>query len=197
MIIAISGMPGSGKSTLAKMVAEKLKLKYYYIGALMREVAKKNNMSLLELSSYAEKDKKVDAMLDNAQADLAIKEDNYVLDSRLGYHFLKKAFKVFVKVSDEEAAKRVFEAKRPEEKENTSIEETMKSLQQRHQSEVFRYKKHYGLNPFDDSNYDFVIDTTGLTPEEAGGRLIEKILIWSAGSTDSSRNILPANRRFV
>jgi CMP/dCMP kinase len=196
MIIAISGLPGSGKSTLAKMVAEKLKLKYFSIGSLMREIATKNNLSLLELSAHAEKDKRIDAMLDNAQADLAIKEDNYVLDSRLGYHFLKRAFKVFVKVSDDEAARRVFEAKRPEEKENTSVEETLKSLQTRHQSEVLRYKKHYGLNPFDESNYDCVIDTTGLSAEEAASRLIEKILVWDSDKNGSARNILPAKKRF-
>jgi CMP/dCMP kinase len=193
MIIAISGMPGSGKSTLAKMVAEKLKLKYYSIGSLMRQMATKNNLSLLELSAYAENDKRVDAMLDNAQADLAIQEDNYVLDSRLGYHFLKKAFKVFITVSDEEAAKRVFEAKRAEEKENTSIEETLKSLKQRHQSEVLRYKKHYGLNPFDETNYNFVLDTTGLAPEEACSKLIERILVWNADKSSAAKNIYPSN----
>jgi CMP/dCMP kinase len=193
MIIAISGMPGSGKSTLAKMVAEKLKLQYYSIGSLMREIATKNNLSLLEMSAYAEKDKRVDAMLDNAQADLAIKEDNYVLDSRLGYHFLKKAFKVFITVSDEEAAKRVFEAKRAEEKENTSVEETQKSLKKRHESEVFRYKKHYGLNPFDESNYDYILDTTGLTAEQAASKLIERVLVWNTDKSASAKNAYPSN----
>ena len=46
MIIAISGKAGSGKSTIAELLAKKLKLKHYSIGNLMREMAKKKNISL-------------------------------------------------------------------------------------------------------------------------------------------------------
>ena len=87
MIITISGSPGAGKSTVAKLVAKKLKLKYYSIGILLRNLARKRKISLLEISKLAEKSPKIDRELDDAQIKLG-KRDNFVLDSRLGYHFV-------------------------------------------------------------------------------------------------------------
>ena len=175
MIITISGVPGSGKSTVATLVAKKLNFKHHSIGDLMRTLAAKKKMSLLELSEVAEKDKKVDEELDAAQVELGKKEDNFVLDSRLGYHFIPHSFKVFLKVEPEEAARRIFCAKREEEKENITMEDTIRNIKRRKESETLRYKKFYGLNPFDESQYDLIVDTTRLTSKETAAKIIEKV----------------------
>ncbi len=171
MIITIAGDPGSGKSTVAKLVASRLRLKHVSVGDLLRELAGRRGVSILEISRMAEKDRSVDEYLDSRQRQLA-KEDSLVVDSRLGWHFIPRSFKVFLKVSPEEAGKRIFSARRKIERENTTLAATIENTKQRKQSELLRYWKYYNLNPFDMSHYDLVIDTTKMQPEEVAGKII-------------------------
>ena len=91
MIITISGIAGSGKSTVAKLLAKKLNYKHYSIGDFMREIAKQRKTTLLELSKEAEKDSSIDKELDQKQIELGKTQDNFVIDSRLGFHFIKNS----------------------------------------------------------------------------------------------------------
>lgn len=166
MIITIGGTPGSGKSTIAKKVAEKLQMKQYSIGDFMRQLASERNMSILEISSLAEKDKAIDEELDNKQMELAKQEDNFVIDSRLGWHFIPNSLKVFLSVSDEEGGKRIYESQRKHEVENITLRQTIQNTKKRRASEKERYSKFYNLDADDKENYDLVIDTAHLTPEE-------------------------------
>ena len=60
----------------------------------MREIARKRKSTLLEISRMAESDQTIDEELDDMQRELGKYEDHFVLDSRLGYHFIPKSFKV-------------------------------------------------------------------------------------------------------
>jgi CMP/dCMP kinase len=166
MIITISGTPGSGKSTAGKTLAAKLGFKHYSAGDFMREIAAKKGVTLNELGKLAEKDHSIDEELDKRTAKLGKDQDDFVMDSRLAYHFIPGSFKVFLEVSDTEAAKRIFgdsqvkKQGRVVEKENTTFEATLKSISERKVSEQVRYKNYYNLDPYDRSQYDLVIDTT-------------------------------------
>jgi CMP/dCMP kinase len=173
MIITIAGEAGSGKSTVAQLVADKLKFRHYSVGDFMREIARKRKITLLQLSKLAEKERSIDEELDDIQAELGKYEDHFVLDSRLGWHFIPKSFKVFLKVEEKEAARRIFEHKRNEEKENTTLQETLKNISNRKKSELHRYDKYYKLNPYSDKNYNLVIDTTKLSPEETAEKIVK------------------------
>lgn len=111
MIITISGTAGSGKSTVAKLLAKELDLKHYSIGDLMRKIAEERGLTLLELSKKAEESPDIDQELDKSQIELGKKQDNFVIDGRLSFHFIPSSYKVFLKVSDNEAAKRIFNEK--------------------------------------------------------------------------------------
>lgn len=171
MIITIAGDAGSGKSSVAELVAEKLKFRHYSVGDFMREIARKRKISLLALSKLAEKDRSIDEELDDIQIELGKYEDHFVLDSRLGWHFVPKSFKVFLKVNEKEAAKRIFEHKRKEEEENKTVEETLQNIKDRKNSEILRYRKYYKINPYNNKNYDLIVDTTKLTPEESAEKI--------------------------
>jgi cytidylate kinase len=47
-----------------------------------------------------------------------------------------------------------------------TVEDVLSSHQARTKSDIERYKKYLGINPYDKSHFDFVLDTTHLTPDE-------------------------------
>ncbi len=171
MKITISGNAGSGKSTVAKMIAKKLEYKHYSVGDLMREIATARGVSMVEISNIAESDKSIDEELDAKQKTLGKKEDNFVIDSRLGFYFIPDSFKIFLAVDVKESAKRIFEDSRGEEKFG-SIEEGVELLQKRMDSEKIRYKEYYGIDFPNPEDFDLMIDTTELPVKE----VVEKIL---------------------
>jgi cytidylate kinase len=170
MIITLSGDPGSGKSAVGKAIAEKLGLKQYSGGKLMREIAEKRNISLAELLKMAEKDFSIDKEVDDKITNLGKKEDNFILDSRTAFHFIPKSIKIFLKTDAKKAAGRIWkdikDGKRPSEKQFKSLEEVRQSILKRQKSESERYIKYYKVNHLDMKNYDFVLDATNLTLEE-------------------------------
>ena len=174
MIITISGIAGSGKSTAAKLLAKKLNYKHYSVGDFMREIAKEKSITLLELSRQAEKDNSIDKELDKKQIELGKKEDNFVIDSRLGFHFIPKSFKVFLEVDLNEAAKRILKDKR-EHEQYKDIQESIEKIKTRINSEDKRYKEYYDADYHDKDNYDIVINTTKTQPEEVAEKILKSI----------------------
>jgi len=171
MIITISGIAGSGKSTVAKELAKKLKYKHYSIGDFMREMAKERKVSLLELSKQAEEDRSIDKELDKKQTRLK-KEDNFVIDSRLGFYFIPKSIKVFLGVELNEAAKRILKEKR-EHEQYRDIQESIEKIKTRIKSEDKRYSGYYRVDYHNQKNYDLVIDTTNLKIDEVLNKILE------------------------
>ena len=173
MIITISGKAGSGKSTVARLLSEKLKLKHYSIGDLMRAMAIEKGMTLLELNKLAEKDTSIDFELDNKLKELGKTKDNFVVDGRLTAFFIRNAkLKVFLDANDEVRAERILMEKRQYEK-TKNLKETISSIKKRENSEMKRYKKYYSVNYFDKKLYDLVIDTTNLTSSQVINKIIE------------------------
>jgi len=177
MIITICGDLGSGKSTVTKLLASKLKFTRKSVGDFMGELAIKRGISLIEISKDAEIDGgKIDKILDEEQRKLNTSKENIIFDSRLGWHFIRNSFKVYLKVDIDVAAKRIFNDKRVDEKENVSLEETKKNMILRKKSEMERYKKYYEIQKYDDpKNFDLIIDTTNISPEEVVNKIIKEI----------------------
>lgn len=177
MIITICGDLGSGKSTVAKILAAKLDFKRRSVGDLMGELALKRGISLMEISKKAENDNgKIDKILDDEQKKLNESNENIIFDSRLGWFFIHNSFKIYLKVDIDIAAKRIFNDKRADEKENVSLEETKRNMILRKKSEMERYKKYYNIEKYDDeNNFDIVVDTTNINAEEVAKKIIEKL----------------------
>ncbi len=180
MIITICGDLGSGKSTVAKILSSRLGFKRKSVGDLMGELAIKRGISLMEISKKAENDGgEIDKILDNEQKKLNESKENIIFDSRLGWFFIPNSFKIYLKVDINVAAERIFNDKREDEKENTSLEETKRNMILRKQSEIERYKKYYNIEKYDDeNNFDIIVDTTNITAEEVAEKIIEKIKLF-------------------
>ncbi len=173
MRITISGKPGAGKSTVAKILASTLGLQHYSNGDFMRDIAKRRGLTFIELTKIAETDKSVDDELDHRYFELR-KEDNFVIDSRLGFHFIPDSIKVFIDVDTKKGAERISKDKRPGQS-AASIEEMQAQLQRIIASERIRYKQYYNLDIDDMKNYDLVIDSSNISAEKVAEKIIKFI----------------------
>lgn len=171
MIITISGTSGAGKSTVAKFLAEKLGYRHYSTGDILRKLAVERGMTINELMIAAKKDKSIDSDIDNYSKKLGESEDNFVIDSRLAWHFIPSSIKVFLDADLKVRAERIFRQRREEEKFET-FEEAMELMEEREKVNLGRYRKVYGITYLDKKNYDMVVDTTTLTVEEAVGKIL-------------------------
>jgi len=159
MIITIGGEGGSGKSTVAKLLAQKLGFKHFSQGDMFRQMAKDRNISFEQLGELRSKDKSIDQELDIRQQDLGHKEDNFVIDGRLSFHFIPFSLKIFLRADLETRAKRVMEMDRPEEHfEDT--ESAKEHIAEREEANRLNYLKVYGIDVANRDNYDAYIDTT-------------------------------------
>jgi cytidylate kinase len=179
MIITISGKAGSGKSTAAKLLAKRLGFEHYSVGDMRKRMALKRGMTLAELNRLGEKEDFTDREVDEYQGELGRREDNFVIDSRLGSYFIPNAVKIFITADVKERAKRVYKDERKVEHFH-DLEETEKALEARDKSDRFRYKKYYNID-FKGGGFDLVIDSSnkkpGIIVDEIMGFLREKGLL--------------------
>lgn len=167
MHITITGNLGSGKSTICKVLEAKYGFEIYSTGKVQREIAREMNITTLEMNRLMCSDRKYDTMIDDATARISRenRDKNIIFDSRLAWHFVEQSFKVFLSVSLDIAAERVMKDNRGKEEKYTSIPEAKEMLAARAATEDKRYKDMYQLNYFDFTNYNLVIDSTFISPE--------------------------------
>lgn len=106
----MSGKAGSGKGTVSKLLSEKLGYEHISIGNMKRELATAMGMTISEFNKEGEKPEnreKYDLKYEEYQKNLPL-DSKVILDSRLGFYCQPDAFKVYLDVSDEEAARRIF-----------------------------------------------------------------------------------------
>lgn len=177
MIVTISGTPGSGKGTVGRRVAKALGYTYLSVGDMLGEIATQEGITLQELLKRGENDPSADHKVDEYQRRLGEERDNVVIDGRLSWYFIPHSFKVYIKVGPKEGARRTWKDRdnRPDEN-YSSLRETEEKIQERIEMERTRYIKMYkGVNPHDERHYDYVLDTTTLTVEEATETLLGRI----------------------
>jgi CMP/dCMP kinase len=178
MIISFAGAMGSGKSTIAKMLAAELGWPRYYIGGIRREIAKQRGLTLAEFNKLGETDPTTDSEVDEYQKRLGKTQDNFIIEGRTSWYFIPQSLKIYLDVTEEEGAHRIFaELQSNNNRNEDSIKtynDALDSIRQRKKSDTERYKKYYQIDAYDKKNYDFVVDTTNLTIEE----VFDQVLIF-------------------
>jgi len=176
MKVTITGMPGAGKTTVSKILAKKHTLNHYYMGGMIRNIAKGRGMTIEE---FYKKTDDGDKIVDEHQKKIGQREDNFIMEGRTSFHFIPDSLKVFLKVDKEVGATRIFkelrESNRRNEREYSELADLIAAIKERMEIETKRYSEMYGFNNLDESNYDLVIDTTNLTPEEVTEKISEHI----------------------
>lgn len=179
MKITISGTLGSGKSTVAKLLAEKLNYKQYSAGMFTRKIAEERKITLAELTELEACDPTIDKEVDRYQTELGKREDNFVLEGRISFHFVPDSLKVFLKCDEDIAASRIQNhlnlkdtSRMNEGFENAESKNILEGIKKRRALENIRYLKYYGIKQDDERNFDIVIDTTHITAQQACDRIL-------------------------
>ena len=171
MHITITGKLGSGKSTVAKKLVERYGFEIFSTGAILRAAAAERGMDLLdlnkELNSKLDSDRSMDDLIDNTTIRVASerRDDKLIFDSRMAWHFVPGAFKVFVTVDPRVAAERVMKDPRPGEPAE-DVDELCAELVERSKVEQARFQYLYGVDYYDYKNFDLVVDSSNRTPDE-------------------------------
>ena len=169
-------------------VAAQLDWNMFSTGDYMRAMAAERGMTFDEFNAHIAVHKEDDELIDKELERIESTEDNVVVDSILAFHFVPSGFKVFLKVSLEESARRIYGDSERETRKAVgdtmeSLEEAKQRIQARLNNHNDRYMRHYGISPYDESHYDLVIDTEHVTPEQVTAQVIAGYEAWRAPQT--------------
>jgi cytidylate kinase len=176
-IIALSGDIGGGKSSVAAALQQLMGYDVIGTGAIQRTIAQKRGVTTLELNIISQTDRSIDDEIDNFVINLGKTGDKLIIDSRLAWHFIPTAFKVFLSVDPLLGAERVFKASRSDE-DNPSLQMTLENNAKRQAFEDERFNKLYGVKFRETSNYDLVIDTSHDAPERIAAQINSHFQQW-------------------
>ena len=175
MIITIGGRAGSGTTSTGKALAKKMGYKFYCAGDVRRKFARDKNITLAELNEKAEKNPSSDYLVDDFMKEMAKKGDDFVIDAWIGFHFFPESIKIFLEADIKVRAKRILERADFEEH-PMNLKEAIKLINAREESAVKRFEKLYSVDPFDENNYELILDTTKHSVDETADHMYKYIM---------------------
>ncbi len=169
MRIAISSKSGCGNTTVTTLLSNALG--YPMINFTFRQMAKERGVDFWDFCKLAETDYEIDRELDRRQVEMAMKEENCILGSRLAIWMLEKAdLKVYLTASEETRANRVLK------REGGIFEERYRQTVNRDKHDTNRYKIIYGIdNTNAEEIADLIIQTDDKTPNEIVQIILDKV----------------------
>ena len=182
-IITLSGKPGSGKSSTADRVAEILGYTRHSSGDMVRSVLKRNGITLEQYNNKAENDHDLDDQIDEELRTLR-DQDDIVIDSRLGFYWLPESFKVYLDLDIEVATARIYKdmssnpGRGDTEGSDTSLSGVAREVAGRMIAEQQRFRKLYGVDPYDKSHFDLIIDTSRHNPHSVAVAVFDSYKQW-------------------
>ena len=180
-IITITGVPGSGKSSTAKGLAHALGYEHFSSGDLFRAMAGSRGLSIEGINVAAETQKEIDLEVDRWIEKLGREKDKFVIDSRMAFHWIPGAFKVFLNLDTRKAAERTFSQIQKEGRASqagSSLEEIYVNTIARLASEKKRYRDFYKIDYTDASQFNLAVDTGKNNLEQVIGIIAESYKAW-------------------
>ncbi|MCD6229788.1 MAG: cytidylate kinase family protein [Candidatus Diapherotrites archaeon] len=166
MIVTISGNACSGKDSAAEIVSEKMNLKL--LKSTMKTLAKENGFDdVLEFEKkHASNSDEWDKMLDEWQKKEASKGNCVLVSMLSGINVPEADLKVFLHAPLEERAKRVSK------RDGVAIEKSVEYITNRDTVFKERIQEIYGVDFWEFSHYDLVINTQKWSAEQVSGIIV-------------------------
>jgi CMP/dCMP kinase len=180
--ISITGDLGSGKSRVSKQLCAETGFQYLSTGQIQRQLALELGIDTLEMNRLADTDPTIDERIDGALIALnKIEDTGYIIDSRLGWHFVPSSFKVFLKTELQESVRRIMADEARKSENYADAAEAANKIRARKQSENDRFLEKYGADCTDMDNFDIVVDTTDRSPDEVVAIILKAAQKWHDG----------------
>jgi len=189
MRITLNGDLGSGKSTVGRLLSDELHIPFISTGQIFREIGQISNMDALTTNLAAEDNSEIDFAVDQKIKEMDQSLPDFIIDSRLAWHFVRGATKVYLSVCPETAAQRVLSDRTRPTETYSNISIAMDGLRQRRDSENRRYRRLYGVDIDDMNNYDVVIIT-----DDSDVTDIVRLIIDIANRNGRCKNWIPKSR---
>lgn len=186
-IIILGGYPGSGKSTVKRLLAERLGYQTFSTGDYVRQLAQERGLTLEEFNEKIAESKDIDLLIDAKLEHIEAAEDRYIIDSHLAFYFVPSGFSVFLNVSLETSATRIYNDRESLVRKMSgdsmlTLEEARERTAKRIQNHVDRYWRHYGIDPYREEQYDMVVDSETETPEMITEQVLKTYEAWLKNS---------------
>lgn len=181
MIITLAGLPGAGKSTVKQLLAQRLGWKAYGMGDLRGKYALEQGITIDELNERGMTDPTTDSSVDAFAGELGKTEDEFIVDGWVAWHFIPQSFKVFLTIDPAVGAQRIYDERhsildsRSDEPMYESVAQAQEIIGKRVEQNRARFEKWYQIDFLDLNQYDLVLDTTHMTPEEVTQRVLDAI----------------------
>lgn len=168
MKITIGGVSGTGKSTVARKLAERLGYKKYSGGDMQRMNAVEKGMTIEEYDKYLIKHPELDNAIEERQRVVGQQEDNFVLESRIGWFVVPDALKVKLGCDLDERIRRIAHDTTDRiAHEMGTIESTKEKTLNREETYKIRFNELYGISDWNaDEHFDIVVDTSNISVDE-------------------------------
>jgi predicted cytidylate kinase len=166
MRITLGGDLGSGKSSVGRRLSEKLGIPYVSAGKLFREIGQIANLDALATNLEAESNTGIDAQVDQRTKDLDRDLPDFIIDSRMAWHFVSNAVRVYLSVRAATAARRILADSTRDTESYPDLDSALVKLRRRRDSERKRYRTLYGVDIEDRKNYDLWLITDDATIDD-------------------------------
>lgn len=171
MRVTISGLPGSGTTSLTYHLASEHRFDVISAGEVFRQMAKERGMSLAEFGVFCEGDPSVDKLIDERQREIALSQDQILIEGRLSGWMIPEAdLRIWLKASLECRVKRILDRDQ-----FADFDHAMRATAEREASEALRYKQYYNIDYASLAPYHLVLDTELWTVDQLG-RIVSSAL---------------------
>lgn len=178
-IISLAGDLAAGKGTVSKILIKDLDYGIYRNGEYARKLARDMGLDITSFNAYLVDHPEIDLQIEKSASEYAKDHDNFIIDARLGWYAVPESFKVYLRVDIDVAAQRAFnDLNRKSSESFATVEEQKADMQKRFEMENERYWNLYHVRKEDMSNYDLVVDTTNMTPEEVAEEIKREYRKW-------------------